>query len=201
MRVFLAVTPDEPARANLGRLLEGLKSALARWERSVRWVRPEHLHLTVRFLGETPPARLVALTRALGQQLPVAPFDVELDGAGVFAKRHVVRTLWLSTREGGEGLDRLHGEVAARLREAGWTEEARPFAAHLTIGRVRDGMSGRTAGLAEALSAYPVSPVRWRVGRLLVYSSDLSGPHPVHTVLQAVELAGRPDSGDGTAAR
>ena len=190
MRLFLAVSPDEPARARLDRLLDEIRRNLSRWERSVRWVRSEHLHLTVHFLGETPADRIPRLTAALGSSLALAPFDLELDGAGVFARRRMVRTLWLSVGRGRDAMGRLHDEVTSRLCAAGWRDERRPFEAHLTIGRVRDGMSGRTAGLAEALAACQVPAVHWRVRSLILYVSDLSGPHPVHTPVHTVELSG-----------
>jgi 2'-5' RNA ligase len=190
VRLFLAVDPDLPARTALERELITLRRHLTAWDPCVRWTHPDALHLTVRFLGEVSGQRLAGLTAALGSTLPLAPFQIQTKAAGTFASRGQVRTLWLAVGLGRDGLTSVHDEIAHRLRAAGWPDEERPFVPHLTIGRVRDRYGRKTAGLAEAVTALPLRSVAWRVDRVVLYSSDLSGRRPVYEAQHTMMLRG-----------
>lgn len=156
----------------------------------MRWVSADTVHLTIRFLGEVPAERLGRLTEALGSSIPLPAFEAELSAAGVFAKRGSVRTLWLAVGGGREQMCALHDEVAARLCADGWPDEDRPFTPHLTIGRVREQYARKVQGLSEAMMAAVLRPIRWRVADLVLYSSDLSGAHPVYSAVHRIALAG-----------
>ena len=191
MRLFLAIDPPEGARGELEGELAKVRRRLVAWDETVRWTAAPSVHLTLRFLGETPPSRLATLTAALGTALPGPPFDVEVDGAGAFSSRGVVRTVWLSFGAGRERLGAVYDEVSRRLRAGGWPDEGRPFAPHMTIGRMREGRGRPAAGLVEAVAALEVGPIRWRVDRVVLFSSDLSGPHPVYASMHQVAIGDR----------
>ena len=188
MRLFLAVGPAGAARDELARELTAVRRHLAAWDDHIRWTPPENVHVTVRFLGETPAPRVVALVAALGDRLEIAPFEVTVGDPGVFASRGAVRTLWFAIREDGDALARLHDDVSRILERAGWPADERPFTPHVTVGRVREGRRRQTAGLAAAVASRPASWQRWTIDRLILYSSDLSGPRPVHHAVHAVRL-------------
>jgi len=194
VRLFLAVDPDVHAREALGRQLTRLRRQLADWEACIRWTSADAAHLTVRFLGETPDDHLPVLVDALGSALDLPSFDAALDRAGAFASRGRVRTLWLSIGTGLEALHAVHDAVGGRLRAAGWPDDARSFSPHVTVGRVRDRCRRPTRGLAEALSAVRIDPIGWTIDRVILYSSDLTGPRPVYTARHRVLLAGRPSA-------
>ncbi len=196
MRLFIAADPDEDARGAIDEQVTLVRRQAADWDECVRWAEPGAVHLTLRFLGETPRDRTVDLLAALGSTLPLAPFAVELGAAGTFRKRGGVRTIWLSIGAGRDALLALHAEVTRRLRDGGWSDEARPFAPHLTIGRVGDRFTRRTAGLEAAVLESPVRHVSWRVDRVILYESDLSGPRPRYVPRHQTTLSGparRPD--------
>jgi len=119
---------------------EEMRRALAELQRElrgerIRWTRLEKLHLTVEFFGFTEKERIPELAAALAKAAADArPFPMSLGGLGMFRDLRHPRVLWMGVDS--EGLVRLHGCVQARLREAGWTPEARPFAPHLTLGRM-----------------------------------------------------------------
>jgi 2'-5' RNA ligase len=190
VRLFLAVDPDPEARNLLTQQLATVRRRLAEWDACVRWTAPDAIHLTVRFLGEIPDVRLTGLTDALGSELSLAPFDVQVQAAGTFGKRREVRTIWLSIGDGRDGLIAVHAELTRRLRAAGWPDEDRPFSPHLTIGRVRDRHVRRTVGLADAVAAVPVRSIGWQVDRVVLYSSDLSGPKPAYEGQHQIALSG-----------
>jgi len=189
VRLFLAVDPDTAARQLLRAELAALRRQLTKWEACVRWTEADAAHLTMRFLGETAETRLPALILALGSTVAMPPFDAELDGAGVFALRGRVRTLWLSVGAGQADLRGLHEALAARLSAGGWPGDEREFTPHLTVGRVRDRYARQTRGLAEALACTAIRPIRWRVDRVILYSSDLSGPRPVYAPVHEIGLS------------
>ncbi|MGD9611769.1 MAG: RNA 2',3'-cyclic phosphodiesterase [Kiritimatiellia bacterium] len=102
---------------------------------SIRWTRLENLHLTVEFFGATAPERIPALAGALAAAAArVPPFELAWGAGGAFGPARHPRVLWLGVA--APGLADLHAAAAAELRAAGWTPEARPFAPHLTLGRI-----------------------------------------------------------------
>ena len=130
-RLFAGV--EVPASAGLRRALAELQREL-RGER-IRWTRLENLHLTVEFFGATAAERIPELEKALavaaGQS---AAFTLRFAELGTFGGARHPQVLWMGVES--EGLAALHDRVAAELRAAGRTPEARAFAPHLTLGRI-----------------------------------------------------------------
>jgi 2'-5' RNA ligase len=159
----VAVAAPEPLR----RALENLRMRL-RGE-TIRWTRLDNLHLTVEFFGATAPARIPELSAALAAAAArAAPFELRWGGWGTFGPPRQPRVLWLGVD--APGLAELHEAVAAALRAAGRTPEARPFAPHLTLGRIGRLKNART--FQETLAARPVGdwPAQ-SVRELLLYES------------------------------
>lgn len=147
MRLFVALSLDPGVRAAIG-------DALARYRipvgRAVRWVDPSLLHLTLKFLGERSPAFLEALAEALA---PIAaghaPVRLELGRLGAFPSLSRPRVLWLAVAE-NPALAVLYQEIEAAAAALGAPPEARRFAPHLTVGRVRPDVSPPRASLDDA---------------------------------------------------
>lgn len=159
----VAVAAPEPLRRAWTNLRARLRGE------AIRWTRPENLHLTVEFFGATDPERIPELEAALAAAAArVPPFELRWGGWGTFGPPRQPRVLWLGTESAG--LAALRGAVAAELRAAGGTPEARPFAPHLTLGRIGRLKNARAfrAALAETPPAdLPGQPVR----ELLLYES------------------------------
>jgi len=139
-RLFVAAPLDETARAavvGLAEDVQGVVKGVARDPRSeVRWVRMDGLHLTVRFLGATDPARVAKVSEAVDAAASsVAPFRVTIAGTGAFPSVARPRTLWLGVRDGQDELAELAARLDERLVTAGWPHDARPLRAHLTLAR------------------------------------------------------------------
>ena len=125
----VAVAATDELRATLAELQRALRLE------KIRWTRPEKLHLTVEFFGFVEPARIPELEGALAQAAAgAASFPLQLGGPGLFGNLRHPRVLWLGVESAG--LAALHAATAAALRAAGWMPEARPFAPHLTLGRL-----------------------------------------------------------------
>jgi 2'-5' RNA ligase len=144
--------------------------------RDVAWVPPENLHVTLKFLGAVEEERLALVGRRLEAVASRARrFELAIAGLGAFPAVSRPRVLWAGISAGGETLASLAAAVDEALEALGFAREARPFAAHVTLGRVR--APRRDPVLAEALAA----GLQRRFGRLVVdrltlMRSDLS-PH------------------------
>ena len=190
-RLFAGVAVD--ATAELRRTLAGLREELP--GEKIRWTRLENLHLTVEFFGATPEARVPALSAALAQAAAATPaFGLALAGVGMFGSPRRPRVLWLGVESAG--LARLRAAVAAALRAAGWTPEARPFAPHLTLGRmerVKD--PARLAAAVERGRGRAVA--EQAVAELVLYESRRGARGTEYVPLATYPLAGA-GGGEGT---
>jgi 2'-5' RNA ligase len=144
MRCFVAIELPEATRGALRRIQDDLRAGLDR----LRWVRPDGIHLTLRFLGEVAAERAGTLSAALGRRIggSVPPFALSVRGLGIFPPRGRPRVLWIGLAGSGTGdgdgleaLKRLHGRVEEACAEAGFPGEGRPFHPHLTLARVAAG--------------------------------------------------------------
>ena len=157
----------------------------------VAWVPAANLHVTLKFLGQLDEARVAAIADALGSAASRAdPFDVDFRGLGAFPTTSRPRVVWAGL-EGGRALGALAGAVDAALAALGLPREPRPFAAHVTLGRVR--APRRNPALAEAL-ARPADFGRLAVTRVSLMRSDLRPGGARYTELAGVLLARGPSS-------
>lgn len=188
LRIFLGVFPPPSAQSAAERLIERLR----RPDDRVSWVRRENLHYTLRFLGDLGAdgaRRAAEAARAAAAAQPA--FDACLGGLGAFPNPRKARVLWLGLSKGGESLTTLARAVEAALREKGFDRADRPFAAHLTIGRVRDPGRDWSDALTEAgRSAGSEDGARFRVDQVLVVHSQLSPKGSIYSVRAEVPLRG-----------
>jgi 2'-5' RNA ligase len=152
LRLFVAVELPDEVKQSLDEAIAVLRQAGA--DAGLAWVRPEAIHLTLKFLGPTPVARVPTITAALRQALEGATsFELRPDGPGTFhggknphftrrfpreSRHDNVRVLWVGVGPGAERLAELAGRVETALAPHGFPAERRPFAGHLTLARVRE---------------------------------------------------------------
>ena len=177
MRLFVAVEIDEEARRVALATAEALHAAIGP-DLPARWVRPENMHLTVRFVGHVDDGRAPEVIAALAAPLDIAPFDIELGGCGAFPPRGAPRVLWIGLMQGLPSLALMHEAFNRRLLPFGFDPEARPFSAHLTLARVKDAPRGAGRAAGEALDRVTVPATRFRVTRATVFQSHLSPKGP-----------------------
>ena len=135
LRTFVAVALPTSAQVALRSVAAQVAS---HWPAGVgRWVRPESIHLTLRFLGDTDEALVPALGRGLNEVVAAAePFAVSLGGVGCFPGPHRPRVIWVGLNDPAGRLRSLQARVEAWARGAGWEAEERPFQPHLTLARL-----------------------------------------------------------------
>lgn len=127
MRLFVALSLPDDLRVRLAGLAGGIPN--------VRWVAPDNLHLSLRFIGEVDGAQARDVDAALAQ-ISAPAFTLSLAGIGRFAAGEKVRSLWVGVEENAE-LSRLHGKIEHALQRSGLPPEGRKFKAHVTLARFK----------------------------------------------------------------
>jgi len=187
MRCFIAIDVDEDVKATVVDLQEELARAVDLRRGDVKWVAPEAMHLTLKFLGETPDTRIVNLCRAAED---VAPrhgcFNLSFRGVGHFGGQNA-RVLWIGIAEGQEPLLALQADLERELERAGWPREGRRFSAHLTLCRIKNPQAGRK--LVKIIAPYTEFDAGTTlVDSLTAYQSELRPQGPRYTPLGHFDL-------------
>jgi len=164
MRAFIAITLSAAVRNALLSFLREVKL----FDAPVRWVRPEGMHLTLRFLGEISPSRVAEVSSTLDNVTARhAAFSLEFVGTGTFpAKPHAPRVIWSGIAQ-GRPMESLHLDLQEGLEAIGIPRERRRFHPHLTLGRVRSSCN------LEAALKFVCSQERTTFGSMSVHSVDL----------------------------
>ena len=187
LRLFIAVELPANVRQRLAGVADELRGmGLER----LRWVRPENIHITLKFLGETPAERQAEIEDALRAAAEgVAAHELTLGELGKFGGRQNPRVLWVDVRGDVDALKALHKRVDARIAPLGFPADERPFAAHLTLARVPQDLAKKVARpLAEAIEAVKVPDPPIPVREVVLMRSELRREGPVYTRLCGVEL-------------
>ena len=178
MRAFIALSLPSGVQSSLASLQQSLAVSGA----DVAWVQPQHLHVTMKFLGEITDEqrqKVEALLRRVASR--EAPFSLGLEGVGAFPSVSAPRVLWAGISTGKETVLRLAGAI--EREGAGLLPKAeRPFAAHVTLGRVRS--PKRRQALADGLRRTVwTPPPACCVETVTLYQSLLSSSGPTYTAL------------------
>jgi RNA 2',3'-cyclic 3'-phosphodiesterase len=178
LRTFVALPFAEADLARLAALVESLRAEVP----GLRWTRPDGLHLTLRFLGASPPAALERLAPLLrGSVAETRPCAIRVAGLGLFPERGKARVLWLGVDLPRALLD-LQAGCEAAAQAVGFPADARAFIPHVTLGRWRDP--------ARRPELRPVDLGEMRVDRLVLFRSDQRRGGAVYTPLQVHPLGG-----------
>ncbi len=162
----------------------------------ISWTRTGGFHLTLKFFGDLPQSRVSEVGEAIGAVAGAfRPFEVFLEGAGVFPHPKAPRVLWVGIRSGGDELSRLQTAIEERLEALGFGRETRPFRPHLTLGRIRQG--GGRGGRSSPGKVFAEWSERNRETRFGTFSvrevvlmkSDLQPGGAVYTPLSVRGLA------------
>jgi len=190
MRLFVAVElpPSVVTAADAaGRLLRERISQIAPRAR-LTWVAVDHLHVTIRFIGDVDEEKATEIGGALGPALESPPFTIALGHVGAFPGRGAPRALWLTLVTDSEALVALEEAVSARLEQAGIPRESRPFNPHVTLARVREPAGLRGPDLLAGLPA--PSHAGGRIDAITLFASRLSSRGPTYTALRRMSLRG-----------
>ena len=157
MRLFIACELPPATKAALAEVQSQLR---ARGAEELRWVRPEGMHLTLKFLGDVPAERVPAIEEALAAAVE-GPLEMRLAfrALGTFGGPARLRVLWVGAEGDTPRLVELAGRVESALAPLGFPPERRPYSPHLTLARVSDRASPeQRRRLAELVAAFAMPP-------------------------------------------
>ncbi len=176
MRLFVAVELPEDVRARLSSLQAGVPGA--------RWLAPENLHLTVRFLGEVDTGVAHDLDAELAR-IEAPGFAFRLDTVGFFGSERRPQTLWAGV-ERTEALQFLHAKVDRAAVAAGLAADDHKFHPHVTLGRLRDTPMRRVRDWLTGNAPFQTGPIE--ADRFVLFRSHLGKEGPVYEPLAEYAL-------------
>ena len=184
IRVFLAVELSSDVREKLFSLQQQLKTTLP----PINWVRPESIHLTLKFLGYVEPSSVTQLFSArepIGEKH--APFSVDVQGLGVFPQVKHPRIFWVGLIGNTQALHDLEFEIEAALEPLGFPPEEKTYHPHLTLARIKR----ENAKIGSALMESGVLESDQYLGtltidRFTIFQSDLDSSGATYTPLGTV---------------
>ena len=183
IRAFVAL----PLPESLKNRIRSAQDALKAYRFKVRWVRPESIHLTLKFLGDVRSADVdrihTALERAVGRR---EKLSLVAKGFGVFPNIRKPRVIWLGVGGDTDGLFGCQRRVEEELASAGFPPESRRFKAHLTLGRSKGRIDG--ARLMAALEELGDFASEFTAASVILYQSRLRPQGAVYTKLREIPL-------------
>lgn len=184
LRLFIAVPAPLAVREQARAVMVRLRGA-----GDVRWVTPDRLHLTLKFLGDCSPDLVPSLTEILEESANIfSAFVVELGDVGAFPNLRKPQTLWLGV-ERAEALSQLAEQIEQAVGKFGFKREAKAFRPHLTLGRVKSPRDlGKLAAELRTAAAEAAPRIEWPVEEFELVRSELRPSGPVYTTLQRFSL-------------
>lgn len=176
-RLFIAVDLPEKILENLASMAFGIPGA--------KWVAPDQLHLTVRFIGEVDGA-LFRDIRDILNEVSAGSFCLQLKGVGYFPPRGAPRVLWVGL-EKSEPLQLLRKKIDSALIRAGVAPEGRKFSPHITLARLKNSPVQKIANFLSGNGLFSQEP--FQVEDFKLYSSVLSPKGAYHKVERIYPLA------------
>src|SRR5208283_1647383 len=194
MRIFVGIDLDSEVRGRISRFLEGVAS----FAPEARWVHPESLHITLKFIGEQTAERVEAIAQRL-RRVGGSAFEIRFGGYGFFPTAKAPRVFWIGVHAGPE-LAELAENIDIATAELGVPREDRPYNPHLTLARAggRSGSPKRRKGdgpnrifavLDKRLAAMGELDFGAMAAReFILYQSQLSSGGSKYTKLQRFPL-------------
>lgn len=178
MRTFIALELSEEIKEELGRLQDELKAADA----EVKWVKPQNIHLTLKFIGNAEESKIEEIKKILESiSSQNHPFEISLFRPGAFPELNRPRVIWVGIDKGCAEVEKIAKIVSDELEKTGFPKEERPFSAHLTLGRVKSGRN--KARLKEKILSLETRPTSSAINHITFFRSTLTPSGAIYTAL------------------
>jgi len=186
IRSFIAIELSEEVKKGLARLRADLGE-----HSFVKWVAPEGIHLTLKFLGNILPKQVMRITQAMEEAgRGISPFRLEISGLGAFPNLKQPRVLWVGIEGEIDKLSRLQENIDSALAPLGFAKEEHAFVPHLTLARIRQEASpAQRRNLGELVESINFE-LRYslNVESINLMKSQLTPKGAIYTCLFVVEL-------------
>ena len=187
IRAFLAIDLPEEIRDRIRGIQDRLKTNL----KGVRWIRPEGIHLTLKFLGNISKNDILNISGMIEKQTKyVGPLMLKVGTVGTFPNLKRPRVLWLGIGGETEQLITLQKKIDAALEDCGFKRETRTFRPHLTLGRIKSPKG--TSGLSQAIEdGKNFAAGSFHAACLALFKSDLTPKGAIYTKLAHSPFGGQ----------
>lgn len=186
MRVFIAIELPGEIRDALSNLQEQLKASGA----DVKWVEPQNIHLTLKFLGERDAKLIEKIMQILEEVAKVNhSYRAIISSVGAFPKINFPRVIWVGIDKGDSETKQIAKELEEKIARAGIPKEDRPFSTHITIGRVKSPLNRQQ--LAQDLNNLQLAGLKtleFPVTKITLLESTLTPKGPIYEALKEASL-------------
>lgn len=185
LRLFVALDITEEARRAIAASMEKHACELV----GARWVRPENLHITLKFIGDYGEEMLPRLSNEIRETAGLCKaFRAALGGCGGFPSRRKSRVLWVGMEEGQAEAAAIAAKLNSRLEKVGIERESRPFKGHLTLARLRKPTDCSHVIDEMEKELQPLTEMPFEVREMTLYRSILGPGGPRYLPLEKVAL-------------
>ena len=187
MRTFIAIDLPKGIKDYLAGLQAELKSSGA----DVKWVKPENIHLTLKFLGNINDKKLDAVKRVLQDTAKnKSPFLIHISSIGAFPKMNFPRVIWVGIDKGDSETKQIAKELEEKIQKLGIPKEKRAFSSHITIGRIRSPLNREKLiqRLSNLIGNLGGENLKFLAGKITLFKSTLTPQGPVYEAVKETSL-------------
>ncbi|MBN1293228.1 MAG: RNA 2',3'-cyclic phosphodiesterase [Candidatus Latescibacteria bacterium] len=172
MRTFIAIEMPEEIRQKVGDYIDSISGMVD----NIKWVAPENLHFTIKFIGEVNKSDLRELMGCIETTASeFTPFSMGLYGLGFFPSEIKPRVVWIGADGGADHLLEVFQTLENCLEKVGYDRDSRTFSPHLTIGRAK---KDKNVVVPEGLPEF--EPVRFEISSIALIKSTLTPQGPIY---------------------
>lgn len=187
LRTFIAIDLPEHIKNILVELQQILKDASI----EASWVKPRNMHLTLKFIGDTPNSKIEGITGTLSEiSEEFKPFEAKLLDFGVFPNAHSPKIIWVGLDDNFRILPNMAGIIEGKMQKWGFKREHRPFTPHLTLARIRSRVDARL--LKEKMDSlkgyFDDKKTSFPISHISLIKSTLTLSGPLYDLLFKTEL-------------
>ncbi len=191
MRCFIAIELNSAIKKSLNDLKDATEKTVSLDYKAMRWIKPEHMHLTLKFLGEVDDDIVPPVCQLINKiASDTSRFDIEFGGLGFFPLRGPARVYWCGLKSGLEPLKNLQSIIDHSLTDLNISPEKQAWSPHLTLARINMAQTGKTIRrIPDSLFDNTCKkPLIQTVDSIMVFESELSRQGPVYTPLHQARL-------------
>ena len=184
IRSFIALDLPE----DLKKGLQKLQDTVRKHADCIRWVKPDNIHLTLKFLGDIVESQVGPIGRILENMTSgMAPFKLQVKGFGAFPNARNPKVIWMGMDDNQQRLVLFQEKLEETLAAIGFTPEKRDYSPHLTLGRVKDSRGKRD--IEQIIEKYKNEDLGYfTADTIIFFQSDLQPSGPVYSSLKTIQL-------------
>lgn len=189
IRTFIAIPIPEPVIRYLSDLINKFQTQFS--ENSIKWVQPNNIHITLKFLGDISTSSLAKLDDLL-QSKKFPSFNLEIDKVGAFPSIYKPRVIWVGTTT-NPILMEINDHVQSVTEFINVSEERKSFSPHLTIARIKPGIRNESFETLKHLLVKNrnLSSLKFNVDKYCLFQSKLTPNGPKYSELSCFELSSK----------